>query len=233
MKQRQDSEIFSTDLIYKKTGRIQSNIWPDFYIFGRIAPSSRILDIGCGSGKLSLYLASMGHTVYGIDHDMHQIEQAHELANSIDNCNFLYGSAASLPFPNDYFDVVILEAVLSTVIVAEDRERILKGANRVIHEGGFVYISEFAQNWQIPLYHERYERDFHITNEIGLFIVRDQNNQELFRAKHFSRREIVDLMVKSNLILESLRTIPLKTFTGNEVDGFQVIAKKPANSSIF
>ena len=43
---------------------------------GWIKPGSKVLDIGCGGGELSAWLAEQGHTVLGVDYSQAAIEKA-------------------------------------------------------------------------------------------------------------------------------------------------------------
>ena len=209
---------------YHRVGEIVSNLWPDLYVFSRFAEHERILDIGCNTGKLAIYLAKRGYDVFGADLSFNAVATAS--AECKEACGWVNASATYLPFAKQSFDVVILEAILTLVPKIEDRHKILLEANRMLSPGGFLYISDFAQNWQIPLYRERYNEDFELTGEQGLFIIRNEDGSEKFRAKHFSRREIVELVVKTGFEVESLRTVPVRTLTDNEIDGHQVIARK-------
>ena len=46
--------------------------------------SLRILDIGCGAGFFSIILSQLGHTVHGIDITPNMIDEANQLAESLD-----------------------------------------------------------------------------------------------------------------------------------------------------
>ena len=46
--------------------------------------SLRILDIGCGAGFFSIILSQLGHTVHGIDITPNMIDEANQLAQSLD-----------------------------------------------------------------------------------------------------------------------------------------------------
>ncbi len=52
-------------------------------LLGRYPPSSPILDVGCGSGDLSIYLAQLGNQVLGIDFVEKAIANAREKAGSL------------------------------------------------------------------------------------------------------------------------------------------------------
>ena len=66
-------------------------------------PHSKILDLGCGNGRHSKYLASKGFSVTGIDLSSSSIRDAKKHESS--NLNF-YQHDMRLPFGNSYFDYV-------------------------------------------------------------------------------------------------------------------------------
>jgi SAM-dependent methyltransferase len=74
---------------------------------------ARLLEVGCGPGHLSLRLASRkGFDVTGLDLDPDMVERATANADRPGNgrdrrLSFLVGDVASLPFPDDSFDLVV------------------------------------------------------------------------------------------------------------------------------
>jgi SAM-dependent methyltransferase len=105
-----------------------------------VAPEdSRVLEIGCGPGHLSIMLASRhGLDVTGLDLDPAMVERAR--ANAVHRANgggrsprFLVGDVASLAFPDTSFDVVV--STLSMHHWA-DRESGLAEIRRVLRPGG-------------------------------------------------------------------------------------------------
>jgi cyclopropane fatty-acyl-phospholipid synthase-like methyltransferase len=52
-------------------------------LLNKYPPTEPILDLGCGSGDLSIYLAQLGHQVVGIDFVEKAIANAHEKASSL------------------------------------------------------------------------------------------------------------------------------------------------------
>ena len=75
-----------------------------------------VLDIGCGTGELSLMLAEMGNDVVGIDLSENLLDQARSKAKS-QNLQILFesGDADDLPFIDDHFDAVICRHLLWTL----------------------------------------------------------------------------------------------------------------------
>ena len=69
-----------------------------------LKPKSKILDVGCGKGFCSDFKKiDPSFEVYGIDISQYAIDNAKEEIKE----NLIKGTAASLPFKSDYFDLVI------------------------------------------------------------------------------------------------------------------------------
>lgn len=75
---------------------------------------NKVLDIGCGYGKNSIYLAENGFSVYSIDISSQAIEwlKTYIEKKSINNITVLKGDINNLPFENNYFDAIICLSVL-------------------------------------------------------------------------------------------------------------------------
>ena len=74
----------------------------------------RVLDLGCGDGRLALGAASRAREVVGLDPDREAIRAATQRARdtSARNARFVVGAAQELPFDDTSFDVVILSWTL-------------------------------------------------------------------------------------------------------------------------
>lgn len=111
-------------------------------LIGRYADleSKRILDVGCGLGTYVKKLRTFSDEVYGVDIDADKVAQAQE------ELEYIYlAPAERLPFPNAFFDVVLLHEVLEHV--ASDQEAVSE-AHRVAKPGGRMVI--FAPNRLYP-----------------------------------------------------------------------------------
>lgn len=74
-------------------------------LLGELLPSSRVLDLGCGSGiPVAKTLAAAGHQVTGVDISEVQVARARE---SVPEAEFIHADATRLSFPLGSFDAVV------------------------------------------------------------------------------------------------------------------------------
>jgi 2-polyprenyl-3-methyl-5-hydroxy-6-metoxy-1,4-benzoquinol methylase len=102
----------------------------------------RVLDYCCGSGRLAVYLAMKGATVYGFDFSEKAIELA-KFKAKVNNVQIAFEvmDAEHLLYPDNYFDFVIGFEALHHVIV---HPRVPSELARIVRQGGKVI---FAENW--------------------------------------------------------------------------------------
>ncbi len=96
-----------------------------------------VLDVGCGSGRDSKYLANRGMNVIGIDYSEKMLEEARE---RVKNCKFVKMDMRKLKFGNGNFDGVWAMASLLHV-PKKDASSVLLELNRVLKTGGILFIS--------------------------------------------------------------------------------------------
>ena len=109
----------------------------------RVGEQTKLLDVGCGVGITSCYTAKKYHCcVTGVDISSNMIYRARERAEKekVQNIvQFETGSALNLPFPDNTFDAVIAESVLTFI---GDKKRALQECLRVAKPGGYIGINE-------------------------------------------------------------------------------------------
>jgi ubiquinone/menaquinone biosynthesis C-methylase UbiE len=76
-------------------------------------PPASIVDLGCGTGSLSVLLAQAGHHVHGLDSSQRMLDEARGKATRLGVAVTLHhGDGSRPPFPAASFDVVLARHVL-------------------------------------------------------------------------------------------------------------------------
>jgi len=109
----------------------------DRYRFAQkfIRPNDSVLDIACGSGYGTMMLLRAGGEVVGCDYDETLIG---ELRDRWKCDKFRYANALSLPFRDEYFDVVVS---FETIEHLTDSQSFISEIRRVLKPGGIFICS--------------------------------------------------------------------------------------------
>lgn len=100
----------------------------------------RVLEVGCGTGELSLYLARRGHEVLGVDFAPSAVRQAREKARwRRVRAHFLVWDVLKLPELDVRVDAVVDSAMLHCLAEAE-QVRFVEGLADVLDSGGYYYL---------------------------------------------------------------------------------------------
>lgn len=112
------------------------------------------IDIGCGSGALSIMLAkkySAAH-ITGVDYwggswcfNKAQCEENASIEGVKGQIEFRQASASSLPFPDETFDIAVSNLVFHEVKDSKNKRGLIKEALRVVKKGGFFVFQDLLQ----------------------------------------------------------------------------------------
>lgn len=105
---------------------------------GRLRNQGSALDIGCANGAESLYLASLGLNVTGID-----IMLPDNLPSSL-NIHWLKEDILKFDFPKNKFNVIVAFNVLQFLDL-KNRNIILDNIFQALSPGGLIFIKSFTQ----------------------------------------------------------------------------------------
>jgi ubiquinone/menaquinone biosynthesis C-methylase UbiE len=108
--------------------------------FVEFADRTDFLEIGCGNGEVSRYIAKtyMG-SVTATDIDSEQIDANLKLKDNTSNLTFQVADAIKLPFEDMSFDVVISFGVLHHI---DGWQKALSEINRVLKPGGYLIYAD-------------------------------------------------------------------------------------------
>lgn len=129
-------------------------LWPGMEKFKiEVKAGDRILDLGCGNGKLRLLFKDLVVEYVGVDNSQQQLEFAKRRDDfKIANQEFIKAEVFELPFASDSFDEVFCLAVLHHVPGGKRREQTLKEIKRVLKPDGKLIMTNWNR-WQRQYLH--------------------------------------------------------------------------------
>ena len=102
-----------------------------------VGRGARILDAGCGPGRVGAYLAGAGHDVTGVDLDPMLIAAARA---DHPGARWLVGDLTDLDVPGDGFDVIVCAGNVMTFLAPDTRRPVLGRFAGHLREGGRAVI---------------------------------------------------------------------------------------------
>jgi ubiquinone/menaquinone biosynthesis C-methylase UbiE len=111
-----------------------------------------LLEVGCGDGRLTAFLADKAAAVTAIDPDGAKIAAARR---QIKGANFIVGSGENLCFAAGSFDIVLFSYSLHH----QDCAKALAEANRVLHKDGKILVIEPAYESEFTLLVSAFEKN--------------------------------------------------------------------------
>lgn len=134
--------------------RTRSRLWPALNLFkDYIKDDDKVLDIGCGNGRLIKLMEGKKVDYLGIDYSEPLIGIARE---NFPEYKFEVGNILRLDQGDDQYDVVLLIAVLHHIPSEKLRDRALQEILRVLKPGGRLLMTNWNL-WQPRFWHYHFK----------------------------------------------------------------------------
>lgn len=113
----------------------------------------KILEVGCSNGRwLRWFQKEYGSLVYGIDNDPTGFKKK-------DVVEFILGDARTLPYQNEFFDIVFSTGLIEH-FPKKEKYRILKEQARVLRKGGFLICQVPLLSFSLNFLYMKYVYDW-------------------------------------------------------------------------
>ncbi len=167
MNKKNSIEKISEQQFDKWAVKYEKGVWNKYFTksikhavqLANIQKTSKVLDLGCGTGKLSILLTENPfiEQIIGMDISQNMIRQAKYKQKYFrlgDKVNFMVGNSNNLNFDNGYFDYVFC---LNSFHHYPSQSKVLEEVFRVMKSGGrFILLDPFRDNilrktWAVAL----------------------------------------------------------------------------------
>ena len=187
----------------------------------------RVLEVGCGTGSVSLWLGKRDLSVVGIDINSIAIAKAQQRAEGtfLDSPpSFRCASMCAEDWLPGEFDAVILIRLLTCLPHLSDWHDMLRAVHTVLAPKGLLYIHDFCFDAENRSYKDRYEYGRERGWRTGNFPVFLPAGELHFVAHHHTTNEIRTLRDTSAEILS--RHHDSLSMNGNSCRMFELIGRK-------
>jgi len=181
-----------------------------------LQPNMKVLDVGCGIGTISLYVATKGNEVFGIDISEKAISAAQKSAELLDIKNVCFRAVNFLDTDfAEKFDFLILSEVMEHL---PDDKLAIKKIHELMKDNAILFLTVPSKN--APIHRIR-----------KLIFGQDIFDQKVGHLRRYSKSEVVGLLkshgfevIEVALTEGGLRNFLFTTSIGNK---FLILANIP------
>lgn len=161
--------------------------------------NSKILDFGCGYGRNSNLLASVGFTdLMGVDSSIEMINRGNQ---DFPHLKLMHNVTNKLVFPDNTFDLILVCGVFTCIPDNNQCDRIITELSRVLKPKGVIHLIEFC-------------------SEVGQLI----HSNFGVEMKHRKPRELSNLLGSFEML--NSEVLSTTTLSGNEASSYRYFGVK-------
>ena len=189
------------------------NFWLEvFSKFGGIKENSRVLDVGCGTGRFTIPLATKTNaSVYGLDSSSEMLEKA-RIKDKGSVVKWVQGRAEDLPFDDGHFDCVLTSYTIHHVDdmwkAIEEMYRVLKDQGRCV-----ILTSSHGQIRRSVLHEFPKIRKIDLERFPSVLKLKRMMTSSGFKAVHHHIIKSVKRLVPVEQYLDRVKKKPFSTLT--------------------
>ena len=205
------------DLISKKFFQTRKYFWGEMEFIKKYTKTEdRVLDYGCGNGRLLGLFANRKIKYFGVDVSKKLIDYARKEYYGKDDVQFkkISSSQVSLAFKNNYFKTIYAVAVFHHLPDKKFRLKIAKELHRIVASDGYIIISV----WN--LWQKKYRKNI-FRNWIDKILGKSEldwndclisftdNDSNVFNRYHhaFTKRELIKLFRQVGFKIEKCELV--------------------------
>lgn len=143
------------------------------HVLSKIQPEDKVLELGCGYGRIFPHLAGKADSLVGIDNSFSSLILGKKIIQDLKNCTLICMNAVEMSFFNDIFDIVVcIQNGISAFFV--NQMELIKESIRVTKPQGLVLFSSYSDKfWNERLEWFQKQADSGLLGEIDLDKTKD------------------------------------------------------------
>lgn len=191
--------------------------WPEAFLTPYLAEPQdlKVLDVGCGQGRIVKELRARGMEVSGTDTSDAMLEKA---GKECPESTFRRLVNGRIPWDDNSFNVASLLTVLTAVPGRQEQSTLISECLRVLEPGGLLFVSDLPLQWDVR-HRLRYEAGLAKYGEYGVWDFPDGGTVRHHGLAYF--RELVAAL--EELAMEEF---PVTTMNGNPARAFRYVGRK-------
>ena len=191
----------------------------DFAWLSELRPSARIVDYGCGYGRLAGLARQHGYTgIEGVDTSASLVERAR--AKHPDLTFRVLPDPPALPYPDASVDAALLIAVLTCIPTDDGQRRLIAELGRILRPGGLLYVSDLVLQTD-PRNVARYRRHATAYGAYGIFETDDGAV-----CRHHDPAWLHTLLL-DEFAVTATRELTVETMNAHPANALQLLARRP------